>query len=91
MIPRTAWSVVPICFSAFGQELSSGYRRRVCIVYALEVMVAGLAEPGPDDIVEKIIADLARRGIPTTRGEILMQLSKKHRLAAMHFAGTDCL
>ncbi len=50
-------------------------------IYALEVMAAGLMDPKPDDVVDKIMHDFSARGIPITRGQILVQLSKIHRLA----------
>ena len=49
-------------------------------IYALEVMAAGLMDPRPDDVVDKIMHDFTTRGIPIARGEILVQLSKIHRL-----------
>jgi hypothetical protein len=49
-------------------------------IYALEVMAAGLMEPRPDDVVDKIMHDFSTKGIPITRGQILVQLSKIHRL-----------
>ena len=50
-------------------------------IYALEVMAAGLLETGPEDVIDKISHDFIKRGIDITRGEILVQVSKKHRLA----------
>ena len=50
-------------------------------IYALEVMAAGLLKTGPEDVVDKISRDFIKRGIDITRGEILVQVSKKHRLA----------
>src|SRR5260370_39953050 len=49
-------------------------------IYALEVMAAGLMDPRPDDVVDKIVHDFSTHGIPITRGQILVQLSKIHRL-----------
>ena len=49
-------------------------------IYALEVMAAGLMDPRPDDVVDKIMHDFSTHGIPITRGQILVQLSKIHRL-----------
>jgi hypothetical protein len=52
-------------------------------VYALEVMVAGMMDPGHDDVVDKIMHDFAKHGIPVTRKEILVQLGKDpHCVAA---------
>jgi hypothetical protein len=52
-------------------------------IYALEVMSAGLLETGPEDIVDKISRDFVKRGIDITRGEILVQVSKKYRQALL--------
>jgi hypothetical protein len=57
-------------------------------VYALEVMAAGLMDPRPDDVVDKIMHDFSTLGIPITRGQILVQLSKIHRLVDMQRVAT---
>ena len=57
--------------------------------YALEVMVAGMIDAGHDDVVDKIMHDFTKRGIPTTRREILAQLSKDHHFVASHRAMTN--
>jgi hypothetical protein len=44
-------------------------------VYALEVMVAGMIDAGNDDVVDKIVRDFTKQGIPVTRRQILVQLS----------------
>ena len=54
-------------------------------VYALEVMLAGMVDSGHDDVVDKIMRDFAKRGIPVTRRQILVQLGKDH-----HFVTTHC-
>jgi hypothetical protein len=54
-------------------------------VYALEVMLAGMVDSGHDDVVDKIMRDFAKRGIPMTRRQILVQLDKDH-----HFVTTHC-
>jgi hypothetical protein len=54
--------------------------------YALEVMVAGMIDPGHDDVVEKIMHDFAECGIPMTRGQILLQLGKDHHFVVTHFS-----
>jgi hypothetical protein len=51
-------------------------------IYALEVMAAGMMDPEPDGIVAKIAHDFTERGILIGRGQILVQLSKSHRLVA---------
>jgi hypothetical protein len=63
-----------------GERLGLPQERRA--IYAMEVMAAGLLDSEPDDVVDKISRDFTERGIHITRGEILVQISKKHRLAA---------
>jgi hypothetical protein len=56
--------------------------------YALEVMVAGMIDPGHDDVVDKITGDFTREGIPMTRGQIVGQLSKDHDFVTTNRAAT---
>jgi hypothetical protein len=58
-------------------------------IYALEVMAAGLMDPRPDDVVDKLMHDFSTNGIPITRGQILVQLSKMHRLVDTQYAETE--
>jgi hypothetical protein len=58
-------------------------------IYAMEVMVAGFLESQPDDVVDKISHDFTKSGVAITRGEILVQVSKKHRLAAARFVAKE--
>jgi hypothetical protein len=58
-------------------------------VYPLEVMAAGLMDPRPDDVVDKLMHDFSTNGIPITRGQILVQLSKMHRLVDTQYAETE--
>jgi hypothetical protein len=57
-------------------------------VYALEVMLAGMIDPG-HDVVDKITGDFTKHGIPMTRRQILVQLSKDHHFVATHGAATN--
>jgi hypothetical protein len=52
-----------------------GLPEESCAAYALEVMVAGIVDPGHDDVVDKIMQDFIRKGVPITRAQILAQLS----------------
>jgi hypothetical protein len=45
-------------------------------IYALEVMAAGMMDPEPDGIVDKITHDFTKRGILIDRGQILAQLAR---------------
>jgi hypothetical protein len=58
-------------------------------IYALEVMAVGLMDPRPDDVVDKLMHDFSTNGIPITRGQILVQLSKTHRLVHAQCAATE--
>jgi hypothetical protein len=58
-------------------------------IYALEVMAAGLMDPRPNDVVDKLMHDFSTSGIPITRGQILVQLSKIHRLVDTQYAATQ--
>ena len=60
-----------------------------CAVYALEVMVAGMIDPGHDDVADKIMHDFSKHRIPMTRAQILMQLSKDHHFVATHRASKN--
>jgi len=52
-------------------------------VYALEVMLAGMIDLGHDDVIDKIMGDFNKHGIPITRGQILVQLSRERRALAI--------
>jgi hypothetical protein len=63
-----------------------GFSEESCAMYAMEVRTIGLIESGSDDIVDKIWRDFTRHGVPITRGEILVEISKKHRLVTARYA-----
>jgi hypothetical protein len=63
-----------------GELLGLPEERRA--MYAMEVMAAGLLDSEPADIVDKVSRDFTAQGIHITKGEILAQVSKKHRLVA---------
>ena len=48
--------------------------------------VAGMIDPGHDDVADKIMHDFSKHRIPMTRAQILMQLSKDHHFVATHRA-----
>jgi len=45
-------------------------------------MAAGLMDPRPNDVVDKIMHDFSTRGIPITRGQLLVQPQQIHRRVA---------
>jgi hypothetical protein len=52
-------------------------------------MAHGMTDSGHDDVVDKIIRDFAKQGIPITRGQILVQLSKSHHRVTTQRLATD--
>ena len=68
-----------------GELLGLPEERRA--MYAMEVMAAGLLESEPEDVVDKISRDFTERGVHITRREILIQITKKHRLVAASVPG----
>jgi len=54
----------------------------------LWAMVAGMIDPGDDDVVDKIIGDFTAQGVPMTRGDILEQLGTDYRFVMTDGAAT---
>ena len=63
-----------------GKQL--GLSEENCTIYAVEVMTAGMMDPDPDVIVDKIANDFTERRVSIARGHILAQLSKSYRAVA---------
>jgi hypothetical protein len=63
-----------------GEQLGLPEENRT--IYALEVMAAGMMDPEPYGVVDKIAHDFTERGISISRGQILVQFSKSHRQVA---------
>jgi hypothetical protein len=63
-----------------------GLAEESCAIYALEVMAVGMIVSGHKDVVKKITQDFADRGISITRGQVLAQIRKNHRLVEMRRA-----
>ena len=57
-------------------------------IYALEVMAAGLMDIRPDDVVDKIMHDFSTARNSDHPRQILVQLSKIHRLVDMQRVAT---
>ena len=51
-------------------------------IYALQVMAAGMMDPEPNGVVDKIEHDFTEGGVSISRGRILVQFSKSHRQVA---------
>lgn len=58
-------------------------------LYAGKVMASDLEEPGSDDIVRCISADLAARGLPLGQRDVIAQLRQTERLVRCELLPTD--
>ena len=57
--------------------------------YAHSVVAADFEEPGHEDVIRKVVGDLAASGLALTREEIERQLCRTHAIAAWQFAISD--
>ena len=57
--------------------------------YAVEVHQADFDAPGDSDVVDKIVADLHRAGVPARQSEVRARLSAFHREALTQTHATD--
>jgi hypothetical protein len=57
--------------------------------YAVEVHLADFDAPGDSDVVDKIVADLHRAGVPALPSEVRARLSAFHREALTQTHATD--
>lgn len=57
--------------------------------YAVEVHLADFDEPGDGDVIDKIVVDLSRAGVPASPSEVRARLSAFHREALIQTHATD--
>ncbi|WP_293865750.1 ATPase inhibitor subunit zeta [uncultured Alsobacter sp.] len=57
--------------------------------YAVEVHLADFTAPGDADVLDKLVADLHRAGLPARPSEIRARLSAFHREALLQTHATD--
>ena len=57
--------------------------------YARAVVAADYEEPGPEDVIRKLVRDFSAHGHVMTRQEIVRQLWRTQAIAARQFAVSD--
>jgi hypothetical protein len=55
--------------------------------YAKEVVIADLDEPGDEDVIRKVMADIAEKGIDMSEDEVRNQLNAMESVAVQQIAG----
>lgn len=58
-------------------------------LYAGEIMASDLAEPGPQDVIARIVGDFAAKGIAVSELDIGARLSQTERLVRAELLSTD--
>ncbi|MDP2356196.1 MAG: ATPase inhibitor subunit zeta [Beijerinckiaceae bacterium] len=66
-----------------------GYEGDDLALYAGEIMASDLAEPGPQDMIARIVEDFAANGITVTEMDIGSRLSQTERLVRAELLSTD--
>mgnify|MGYP001362712790 CR=1 FL=1 len=57
--------------------------------YAREVVISDFAEPGDDDVVERVLTDMHARGIDISKHVLRLELTRLHEVASEDLAGKD--
>jgi hypothetical protein len=70
-----------------GRQL--GYGGDALADYVRDVSAADRAEPGPYDVVRKLVADLARHGVTVTAEQVLAELTRAERSVRAELNPTD--
>jgi hypothetical protein len=66
-----------------------GYEGDDLALYAGKIMASDLAEPGPQDMIARIVSDFAANGIYVTNREIGSRLGQTEQLVRAELLGTD--
>lgn len=66
-----------------------GYEGDDLALYAGEIMASDLAEPGPQDVIARIVNDFAARGVVVSEAEIGERMSQTERLVRAELLSTD--
>lgn len=66
-----------------------GYEGEDLAIYASEVMASDFAEPGPRDLIRRILRDFATQGVAVSEVEIGQRLAQTERLVRAELLSTD--
>lgn len=66
-----------------------GYEGDDLAMYAGEIMASDLAEPGPQDVIDRLVRDFAAAGLSVTLSEIGQRMVQTERLVRSELLCTD--
>jgi hypothetical protein len=66
-----------------------GYEGEDLAIYAGEIMASDLLEPGPQDVIGRIVADFAAGGVPVGEAEVGLRISQTERFVRAELLSTD--
>jgi hypothetical protein len=66
-----------------------GYEGDDLALYAGEVMASDLTEPGPGDIIARLVSDFAAHGIAVSKADIGDRIMQTERLVRAELLGED--
>lgn len=66
-----------------------GYEGDELAIYAGEIMASDLAEPGPQDVIDRLIADFASQGLAVSAREVGERMMQTERLVRAELLSTD--
>lgn len=66
-----------------------GYEGDDLAIYAGEIMASDLAEPGPQDVIDRLIADFASQGLAVSAREVGERMMQTERLVRAELLSTD--
>ena len=66
-----------------------GYDGDQLALYAGEIMASDMSEPGPDDVIGRLVKDFAAHGVPLGAADVRAQLQRAERLVRSELLSTD--
>ena len=66
-----------------------GYEGDDLAIYAGEIMASDLAEPGPQDVIDRILGDFTAGGVAVSAKEISARMTQTERLVRAELLSTD--
>ena len=66
-----------------------GYEGDDLALYAGEIMASDLTEPGPQDVIDRIVKDFAVRGVDIGESDVGAQMTRTERLVRAELLSTD--
>ncbi len=57
--------------------------------YAKEIVIADFTEPGDDDVIQRVLADMHARGVDVSEHMLQAELARQHEIASEDLADKD--